>query len=422
MIKIVKEKKNSLIGKTIGRYVVEEFKKKGSYGAVFKARHVKKLEFVAVKTLDPNLAQEPYILEAIGRETEAVKKLRGADHIVEVMDWGTIEDTGTVYDGQPYIMMEYMDLGSVQDNYTGLGLEGRVARIIDGIKGLQVAHSQGVLHRDFRLDNLLMDSERGTKLSDFSIAKILLDAGIGSTRGKTMRQVFQKAPEEQPEMGGISTKESDVWHVGATLMYAAIKIEALQGTTEYLMSGYPDIHPDLKQVIADCLLGDPKKRPSLAEVRKRLEKIPPDFMNPVLYGMIQDSRKALMGIGNRYKGHKFKTLSHEDIEELYATLGSSYDAMRAKGFKTPIGELEITVIGIRDRDDDTILDWAIEYSPEGKKRKKITKEVTAIGTVYRQVLATWIEHTNKVLKFKLDEKTGAVSEKEYKHPDEVRKT
>ncbi len=265
--------KDPIIGKTIGRYVVEELIGKGYYGTYYKAHHVELGDLATVKVIDLNLTENKGAIDTLVRENELISSLpeNELSHIARSLDIGVIEGTNTVYDGRSYLLMEYMDQGSLQDNYDAMSLDQRVACITDAIKGLEVAHHYGILHLNIHLGNILIDSNKGVKLSGFGIGTQL--DRIEDTHISTDRPSRRRAPEQiMPEP--YVRKETDVYQVGAALMFVTTGMEPVEGSIEHMNNAYPDIYPGLKLIIEGCLQWDPKKRPSLAEVRQRLEDLP----------------------------------------------------------------------------------------------------------------------------------------------------
>ena len=157
---------SELIGRVLGNYHILEQVGRGGMASVFKALDLAHERTVAVKVLSPQLALEPNFKVRFEREAQV---LRGLEHpnIVPILDYG--EESGLAY-----IVMPYMKVGTLSDRLKGgdLTIE-ESARIIGQIaSALQHAHEAGVVHRDVKPSNILIDEEGNAWLSDFGFAHV----------------------------------------------------------------------------------------------------------------------------------------------------------------------------------------------------------------------------------------------------------
>ena len=143
-------------------------------GTVYKAWDRKFDRLVAIKVLSPRPGAEPEQLVRFEREARLASALHHP-HIA------TIHDRGEV-DGQPFLVLEFIAGGTLRDWIAGHTSEGRAVPIEDGLriaieiaKGLQHAHRQGVIHRDLKTDNLMLTEHGIVKITDFGLARVLLD-------------------------------------------------------------------------------------------------------------------------------------------------------------------------------------------------------------------------------------------------------
>src|SRR3954467_9402235 len=179
-----------LAGTTIaGKYVIDRLVGGGAMGSVWAAQHTTLGHRVAIKFIHPKLAEKAESARRFETEARAAAKLRSR-HAVQVYDYGTTPE------GQPYIVMEFIDGESLDEAIWDRGAlpAAEVIEIISqAAQALDVAHRAGVIHRDLKPENIMLatDAEAGSlgytvKLVDFGIAKLLHDdtaqGGMGTTR------------------------------------------------------------------------------------------------------------------------------------------------------------------------------------------------------------------------------------------------
>ena len=192
-----------------GRY--QEMAKigEGGMGRVYKAYDTVMDEWVALKTLPPELADKPELLKRFIQEARATQKL-SHPNIIRVHD--VIE-----IDKILYIKMEYVDgadLKAIIKEKGALPIE-QVEKYFKQIcSGLGYAHSQGVIHRDIKPPNILIDKSGKIKITDFGIAKALETTGFTRT-GQMMGTPAYMSPE-QADAKHIDHR-SDIYSLGIVL-------------------------------------------------------------------------------------------------------------------------------------------------------------------------------------------------------------
>src|SRR5262245_20387125 len=122
----------------------------GGMGVVYKARQVNPRRLVALKMLSAGIRARPGELARFQREAQAAAKLQHP-HIVQVVEIGE-------HQGLPYVTMEFMDRGSLQDAIAGNPLPPRrAADLVEMVaRAVQVAHDNGIIHRDIKPGNVLL--------------------------------------------------------------------------------------------------------------------------------------------------------------------------------------------------------------------------------------------------------------------------
>jgi serine/threonine protein kinase len=218
---------------------------------------------------------------------------------------GVVEliDAGETPDGALYFVMPYYDESMTLDR---LLLKGRLEvpqalRIASQVAaGLGAAHSQGVIHRDIKPSNILVvGPERTAMILDFGIAKHIQAQGEKLTQ---TNEVFGTASYMAPEraLGSQSDHPAvDVYSLGATIYEMltgrapfeqddpaknaalAVMERARSSPVEFPESVRASIPPALQELVADCMEKDPAKRPSLAQVKLRIESLKEGLVVPV---------------------------------------------------------------------------------------------------------------------------------------------
>lgn len=158
---------SDLEGQSLGQYQLSKQIAKGGMATVFLARQKSMGRDVAVKILPRNFTHEDSFLERFTREVEIIANLQHP-HILPVHDYGE-------FDGLPYIVMAYLSGGTLADVITrGKMSNSEVIRTVRQIAdALDFAHSKGIIHRDFKPANVLLDERGNTYLADFGLAKIV---------------------------------------------------------------------------------------------------------------------------------------------------------------------------------------------------------------------------------------------------------
>ena len=163
---------DALLGKTLaGKYRIDARLSEGGMGTVYRGTHVLMDKIVAVKVLRSSLAADQKIVARFSREARAASRI-SHPHALSVTDFGEAED------GVVFLVMEYLDGKTLKEIIREEGPMGlpRAVEILRQVGGaLDAAHTQGVVHRDLKSDNIMLLSSSGTdyaKVLDFGIAKI----------------------------------------------------------------------------------------------------------------------------------------------------------------------------------------------------------------------------------------------------------
>ncbi|MGW2788742.1 protein kinase domain-containing protein [Streptomyces sp. NPDC001251] len=265
-----------------GRYRIVERLGRGGMGVVWRAHDEVLGREVAVKELrtftDASAPELGDLKLRMQREARAAARVRHPS-VVAVHDV-------TEHDGRPVIVMELIDGPSLDDVLTEQGLlePGRAAAIgADVLHALAAAHQAGVLHRDVKPGNILLDASGRVVLTDFGIAA-MDDPGDGSathlTRsGELVGSLDFLAPERA--QGHQPGPASDIWALGATL-YAAVEGAApFRRTSTWSTLNAIVVEPlpparragPLGPVLLRLMDKDPARRPDAATAARLLSEV-----------------------------------------------------------------------------------------------------------------------------------------------------
>ncbi|HLK49114.1 MAG TPA: serine/threonine-protein kinase [Bryobacteraceae bacterium] len=187
-------------------------------------------------------------------------------------------DAGHMPDGQPYLVMEYVD-GTPVDVYAGrLGIRERLALFLQVCDGVSHAHRHLIIHRDLKPSNILVDASGQPKLLDFGLAKLLDTEGDPTRTVERLLTPAYASPEQV--RGEIQTTATDIYSLGAILyklLTGRSPHESETGTSQAMeiLAGKkgialpsavnPDVPSDLDCIARKALRPEPEERYASAE-------------------------------------------------------------------------------------------------------------------------------------------------------------
>jgi hypothetical protein len=197
-----------------GRYRLTTKLGQGGMGAVWRAEHLALGSEVAIKLIDPAVANNPEVRARFVREAQAAAQLR-SPHVVQIIDYGVDGET-------PFIAMELMVGESLSDRLDRVGrLSPEVtSRIVTEVsRALGKAHELGIIHRDLKPDNIFLvhnDDSEVAKVLDFGVAKKQAygteAAGMTST-GAVLGTPYYMSPEQAEGLKDLDHR-TDIWALG----------------------------------------------------------------------------------------------------------------------------------------------------------------------------------------------------------------
>jgi serine/threonine protein kinase len=192
-----------------GRYRLERQIGAGATARVWLAFDSVLERRVAIKMLAGSIGGETAHIERFRREARAVARLQHP-HIVAVLDSGE-------HDGMPFIVLEYVEGETLKERIRRVGrltITEAVAFAIEVARALEAAHAHGIVHRDVKPQNILLDPEAGAKITDFGIARTGNEAGL-TLGGRVLGTTDYVSPEQA--LGHEVTGQSDLYSLGVVL-------------------------------------------------------------------------------------------------------------------------------------------------------------------------------------------------------------
>ena len=253
-----------MIGKTISHYEVIKKLGEGGMGEVYLAQDTKLDRRVALKFLPEQYASDDNFKARFKREAQAAAGLNHPNII-------TIHEVAE-HDNRPYIAMEYVEGQSLKDLIAkrDLSLNKTIDFAMQICAGLAKAHQAGIIHRDIKAQNILIDKDGRVRILDFGLAKLKPDAMLTRT-GSTLGTVAYMSPEQA--QGEEADHRSDIFSFGVLLYEmittklpfkgeheAAIAYSIVNETPEPLARYKANVPETLQRIVEKALRKDPNTR------------------------------------------------------------------------------------------------------------------------------------------------------------------
>jgi hypothetical protein len=267
-----------------GKYRVERVLGVGGMGVVVAAHHIQLDEKVALKFLLPAALRSPEALGRFEREARAAVKIK-SEHVARVSDVGRLEN------GAPYMVMEYLDGGDLQEMLTRgpLPADQAVEFVLQACEAIAEAHALGIVHRDLKPSNLFV-VRRADGLLSVGISKVSTGgADMGMTRTTAIiGSPLYMSPEQMQSSKGVDPR-TDIWSLGVILFelvtgrvpfeadtVTELAVKVCTSEAPPLRSVRAELSPELEDVTARCLSKDRAQRfANLGELALALRPLAP---------------------------------------------------------------------------------------------------------------------------------------------------
>ena len=245
-----------VIGENIGPYRLVEKLGKGGMATVFKAYHPSLDRYVAIKALHPAFMEHPGFLDRFEREAKVVAKLEHPN-IVPIYDFSE-------HEGRPYLVFKYVRGETLKARLEKSQLTYKESRQIFRViaSALAYAHNQGVLHRDVKPSNVLLDTAGGIYLADFGLARITETSQTTLSGQMMMGTPHYISPEQAKGLGNLDSG-TDIYSLGVMTYELLVGDVPFQADTpfsvihDHIYSPLPlpkDINPEISDDMQRVLL------------------------------------------------------------------------------------------------------------------------------------------------------------------------
>ena len=245
-----------IIGENVGPYRLVEKLGKGGMATVFKAYHPSLDRYVAIKALHPAFMEHPGFIERFEREAKVVARLEHPN-IVSIYDFSEHED-------RPYLVLKYVRGETLKARLEKSKLTYKESRHIFRVisSALAYAHQEGVLHRDVKPSNVLLEKGGQIYLADFGLARIAETSQTTLSGQMMMGTPHYISPEQAKGLGDLDSG-TDIYSLGVMMYELLVGEVPFQADTpfsvihDHIYSPLPlplEMNPDLNEDIQRAIL------------------------------------------------------------------------------------------------------------------------------------------------------------------------
>jgi serine/threonine-protein kinase len=265
-------------GDRVGPFRLEDLLGEGAMGLVYRAVREPEGDTFALKVLKRALSRDAVYLQRFLREADVAQRVEHR-HVVRIVEAGESE-------GVHYLAMQYVDGGSLDDRIAAVGrlpVEECVRVTAEVASGLDAIHAEGLVHRDVKPSNIMLDRAGSAALTDFGLAR-----GPAFTVLTKPGQVMGTLDYIAPELisGSPATPASDVYALGcvayeclmgqapfAGLRIFEIAVAHVEREPTNPCELRADLPPDVGWAVLSALAKQPERRPTTATAYARMLQV-----------------------------------------------------------------------------------------------------------------------------------------------------
>jgi eukaryotic-like serine/threonine-protein kinase len=287
-----------------GRYEIQGVLGRGGMGMVYKAHDRRLDEIVAIKVLRPDFASDPKMAERFRSEIKLARKVRHRN-VCTIHDYG--EDRGLLYISMELI--EGVDLKHRLKEHGAVPTEEAYGIAVQVAQGLQAVHDAGIVHRDLKTPNIMLDAAGTARLMDFGIAK-RVGEGTATATGQIVGTPEYMSPEQA--QGHKVDYRSDLYALGVVVYEIFTGQVPFRGETPIStilkhLNDPPNLEvaalpQTLRAVLKRCLAKDPALRyASALEIAEALRQArsPSLRQQPVSTDVLQAPTRVMPAVSER---------------------------------------------------------------------------------------------------------------------------
>jgi serine/threonine protein kinase/tetratricopeptide (TPR) repeat protein len=253
-------------GDTIGPYQVIGQLGQGGMATVYKAYHPNLDRHVAIKMMHQGFLDDPTFLARFKREAQIVARLEHP-HIVPVYDYSE-------HEGRPYLVMKFIEGSTLKDDSSRNALPmTQILHIMNAVgSALSYAHEHGVLHRDVKPSNIVIDTRNTPYVTDFGLARMAQAGESTMSQDMILGTPHYISPEQAKGNQPLDAR-ADIYSLGVVLYKLVVGQVPFSGDTPYAIIHdhiytplplpsviNPDVPPQVEQVLVKALAKEPASR------------------------------------------------------------------------------------------------------------------------------------------------------------------